>query len=144
VENSDASTKEEHLLEPDPSIYSVEDELEKELTNLKKRITGLENKTLELETSIEAYNAALEIHARRVNELETFYTAASIIGSWKASTCIYREGDTCKLWRLTPEAQSRLGPIVEHTEDGTPRINVAKAPWFCALCPLYRRATSRG
>ncbi len=124
-------------IEPDPALL---DDREAELKRLEERLEQVEDKVGELDARFESYNAALALYETRIGSLEAFRTVASLIGSWKASTCIYREGRVCRLWRLTEEAAKQLADIVSR-EDGVPRVDVSKAPWFCALCPLYRQAS---
>ena len=92
------------------------------------------------EARLEGLEAALKLYEERVARLEGFAAAAELVGAWKAATCAYQRGGVCTLWRVTPEAAKRLHGVVEEAEGEAPRIRVDRAPWFCALCPLYRRA----
>jgi len=134
------SLHEPRPLEPDPLLYTPRDETAEKIEELEERIDEVRREALEeLEARLDSYNAALALYEARIASLEAFKTGAALVGSWKASTCIYREGEICKLWRLTPEAAKKLQEVTARDSDGTARINVAKAPWFCALCPLYRQ-----
>jgi len=128
-------------IEPDPILLGREED---HLQRIEEKVSQLEETVKELESRFEAYNAALALYESRITSLEKFHTAASLVGAWKASTCIYQEGGICKLWRLTPEAAEKLADVVSKDDHaGDARVDVGKAPWFCGLCPLYKQAQHR-
>ena len=130
---------EPRALEPDPMVLGVSED--ERIEGLEKSIEELRSTLGEIETRFESYNAALAIYESRVSRLEHFQAAASMIGSWKASTCIYQENGVCRLWRISGEAAKQLSEVTVN-KDGATRIDVRKAPWFCAFCPLYRQRRS--
>ncbi len=129
-----AEQRQQPLLEPEPGLLEDEEEKTREI---EARLAGIEARLDEHEARFDAYNAALSLYEARVSSLEKLRAAATMIGAWKASTCTYQRDGVCTLWRISPEAAKTLGDIVVE-KDGAPRINVAKAPWFCALCPHHR------
>ena len=136
------SLSETRLLEPDPQVYQG-DRVGEELERLDARVEELREDLDELAERFEAYNAVLSLYESRLSGLERLHAAASMIGAWKASTCVYSEDGVCKLWRLRGEAAEKLRDIVVE-DGGVYRVAVSKAPWFCALCPLYRGARAVG
>lgn len=126
-------------LEPDPMVLGVSED--ERIEGLEKSIEELRSTLGEIEARFESYNAALAIYEARVSRLEHFQAAAAMIGSWKASTCIYQENGVCRLWRISGEAAKQLSEVTV-SKDGATRIDVRKAPWFCALCPLYKQRRS--
>ncbi len=130
------------VLEPDPRIYRSEELMDE----LRKKVHGLEEAFTELASRVKSQGSELKnvteelssISARMIS-MEAFYHAASLIGGWKAETCIHNDNGVCVLWRVSGEAHGKLSDVVVKSEDGIARVKVSSAPWFCGLCPLYTR-----
>ncbi len=128
------------LLEPDPGLY--DGGVSERVEEVESRLGSVEERLEQLESEIAGFGAALALYESRLKGLEVFRAAASMLGAWKASTCRFQEDGVCRLWRINGEAAEKLADILVE-DGGVARVNVAKAPWFCALCPLYQQARDR-
>ena len=126
------------LIEPEKDVVS---ETSEKLEELEERVEKIGFEVKSLQEIVEGYAASLSLYESRVSKLEAFQRIAAMIGAWKSQTCIYRENGVCKLWRLSKEAAKQLGEEYVVSDGEVYRVNVAKAPWFCGLCPLYKPAT---
>lgn len=125
------------LLEPEPTALG--EQVEDRVDRLEERVENLARSLESVEERFEGYNAALALYEGRLREAERLLAAAGMIGAWKASTCRYQVEGVCTLWRLGREAAEKLGDAVRVDDQGVARVDVARAPWFCALCPMYSR-----
>ncbi len=128
--------KKASIIEPEPAVYK--EDVEERLERIENKVELISDVIDSIEDRFEGYNAALALYENRITKIEQFQAAAGMVGAWKASTCRFQEEGVCKLWRLSPDAAKELGDIVVE-ENGVTRVVVAKAPWFCALCPLYKQ-----
>jgi len=132
------------LIEPEPGAV---ERPRRELEEVRGRVEHVEESLAELgaalksiQSQVEGYAAALSLYEQRVSRLEAFHKAASMIGGWKAQTCLHSSNGVCTLWRLSREAAEQLHGLVAEDGAGVYRVRVAEAPWFCGFCPLYQRA----
>ena len=132
------------LIEPEPGAV---EKPHKELEEIRGKVEHVEEGLAELgaavkslQSQVEGYSAVLSLYEHRVSKLEALHKAASMIGSWKAQTCLHSHNGVCTLWRLSREAAEQLQGLVVEDGAGVYRVRVAEAPWFCGLCPLYQRA----
>jgi len=132
------------LIEPEPSVVEKPgrelEELRGKIEHVEEELAGLGAAVRSIQSQVEGYAAVLSLYEQRVSKLEALYQAASMIGGWKAQTCLHSRNGVCGLWRLSREAAEQLRGIAVEDEAGVYRVQVAEAPWFCGLCPLYQRA----
>ncbi len=128
------------VIEPEKP-YS-EDESIKRINIVEERIENLSSAISivkkELFERLEDYSKIIATYNKKLNTLEQVVAVAGMIGGWKLQTCNFQEDGICKLWKLSSEAIEYLRGVV--VKDGKIyRVVVAKAPWFCGLCPLYKQ-----
>jgi len=108
---------------------------------------------LEVEEDVKHVDLVVKELARQIREVqarsEALIKISGFIGLWKASTCRYydEKRGVCRAWRLREDAADEvrklLGPdAVWRDEKGFERFRIARYPFICAICPLYRSRAS--
>ncbi len=128
------------VIEPEKSYG--EDETLRKINVVEERVESLFSTINALKkdlfSRLEDYNGIIVTYNKKLNTFEQVVAVAGMIGGWKLQTCNFQEDGVCKLWKLSNEAIRHLKGVV--VKDGEVyRVVVAKAPWFCGLCPLYKQ-----
>jgi len=125
---------EEPIIEPEVEVSSTSS-LAEEVLKLGERVSSIDERVSGLESRVEALEELFKGLASAVEASGRVAAAAALIGSWKASTCMFNREGVCVAWRIrSPEG---FGESVVEV-DGVLRLRVSEAPELCAFCPLYQ------
>ena len=120
----------EETLKPNIALISTSD-LENEIKQLSEKINQVsENNSHELEK--------IKSEIGKLYTLTSWLAIAKSQGIWKSKTCRYVVNDACSAWNISePEKLGIPQDAIFVAENGSKKVNVAKFPELCIVCPLY-------